>query len=70
VREFAVFMNQAATNSGINHAALAIVDGALTGAKPCVWTVASGPGLTEKQVQATWIEEYNGGRVIAGDGSQ
>jgi hypothetical protein len=81
VDEFAVFMNQAATNSGINHATLVIVDGALTGAKPCVWTVASGPpscdpalgnqydrvrdavlaplGLTEKQVQATWIEEYN-----------
>lgn len=82
VDEFAVFMNQAATNSGINHATLVIVDGALTGAKPCDWTVASGRpscdpalenqydrvrdavlaplGLTEKQVQATWIEEYNG----------
>jgi hypothetical protein len=82
VDEFAAFMNQAATNSGVNHATLAIVNGALTGAMPCVWTVASGPpscaptlgnqydrvrdtvlaplGLTEKQVQAAWIEEYNG----------
>jgi len=82
VDEFAVFMNQAASNSGVNHATLAIVNGALTGAMPCVWTVTSGPpscnpslgnqydrvrdmvlaplGLTEKQVQAAWIEEYNG----------
>ncbi len=82
VDEFAVFMNQAATNSGVNHATLVIVNGALTGALPCVWTVVSGPpscdptlgnqydrirdmvlaplGLTEKQVQAAWIEEYNG----------
>ena len=74
-------MNQAATNSGVNHATLAIVNGAVTGAMPCVWTVVSGPppcnptlgnlydrvrdmvlaplGLTEKQVQAAWIEEYN-----------
>jgi hypothetical protein len=82
VDEFAVFMNQAASNSGVNHATLRIVNGALTGAMPCVWTVTSGPpscnpsmgnqydrvrdmvlaplGLTEKQVQAAWIEEYNG----------
>ncbi len=82
VDEFAVFVNQAASNSGVNHATLAIVNGALTGAMPCVWTVTSGPpscnpslgnqydrvrdmvlaplGLTEKQVQAAWIEEYNG----------
>jgi len=81
VDEFTVFMNQAATNSGVNHATLAIVNGAVTGAMPCVWTVVSGPppcnptlgnlydrvrdmvlaplGLTEKQVQAAWIEEYN-----------
>jgi len=82
VDEFAVFVNQAATNSGVNHATLSIVNGALTGAMPCVWSVTSGPpscdptlgnqydrvrdvvlaplGLTEKQVQAAWIEEYNG----------
>jgi len=82
VDEFAVFLNQAASNSGVNHTTLVIVNGALTGAMPCVWTVVSGPppcnptlgnqfdrvrdmvlaplGLTEKQVQAVWIEEYNG----------
>jgi uncharacterized protein YjdB len=82
VDEFAVFMSQAATNAGVNHTALVIVNGALSGAMPCVWTVTSGAppcnptqgnqydrvrdmvlaplGLTEKQVQATWIEEYNG----------
>jgi hypothetical protein len=41
--EFAVFVNQAATNSGVNHATLAIVNGALAGAMPCVWAVVSGP---------------------------
>ncbi len=82
VDEFTVFVNQAAANSGVNHATLVIVNGALSGAMPCVWTVAGGPpscnptlgnqydrvrdtvlaplGLTEKQVQAAWIEEYNG----------
>lgn len=82
VDEFTVFLNQAATNSGVNHATLVIVNAALTGAMPCVWTVASGLppcnpslgnqydrvrdtvlaplGLTEKQIQAAWIEEYNG----------
>jgi Bacterial Ig-like domain (group 2) len=82
VDEFAVFMKQAATNSGVNQATLVIVNGALSGAMPCVWTVATGLpscnptlgnqydrvrdtvltplGLTEKQVQAAWIEEYNG----------
>ncbi len=82
VDEFTVFVKQAATNSGVNHATLAIVNGALTGTMPCVWAVVSGPppcnpslgnqfdrvrdtvlaplGLTEKQVQAAWIEEYNG----------
>jgi hypothetical protein len=82
VDEFAVFINQAATNAGVNQATLTIVNGALAGAMPCVWAVASGPppcnlasgnqydrvrdtvlaplGLTEKQVQAAWIEEYNG----------
>ena len=90
VDEFAVFMNQAPTNSGVNHATLVIVNGAVTGASPCVWTVVSGPpscdptlgnqydrirdmvlaplGLAEKQVQAAWIEEYNGDP--AGDGFQ
>ena len=82
VDEFTAFMNQAAANSGVNHATLVIVNGALSGAMPCVWTVASGVpscnpssgnqydrvrdtvlaplGLTEKQVQAAWVEEYNG----------
>lgn len=82
VDEFTVFMNQAATNSGVNQATLVIVNGALSGAMPCVWTVVSGLppcnptlgnqydrvrdtvlaplGLTEKQIQAAWIEEYNG----------
>lgn len=82
VDEFTVFLNQAATNSGVNHATLVIVNAALTGAMPCVWTVAGGLppcnpslgnqydrvrdtvlaplGLTEKQIQAAWIEEYNG----------
>jgi hypothetical protein len=81
VDEFTAFMNQAASNSGVNHATLVIVNGALTGAIPCSWAVASGPpscdpalgnqydrvrdsvliplGLTENQVQAAWIEEYN-----------
>jgi hypothetical protein len=82
VDEFAAFLNQAAANSGVNHTTLVIVNGALSGAMPCVWTAASGAppcnqaqgnqydrvrdtvlaplGLTEKQVQAAWIEEYNG----------
>jgi hypothetical protein len=81
VDEFVPFMNQAGTNSGVNHATLVIVNGALSGAMPCIWTVASEPpscnpslgnqydrvrdtvlaplGLTEKQVQAAWVEEYN-----------
>jgi hypothetical protein len=79
--EFTVFINQAATDSAVNHGTLVIVNGALSGAMPCVWAVVSGPpscdptlgnqydrvrdtvlaplGLTEKQVQAAWIEEYN-----------
>ena len=90
VDEFAAFMNQAAANSSVNHATLVIVNGALSGAMPCVWTVASGLppcdpslgnqydrvrdsvlaplGLTEKQIQAAWIEEYNADP--AGDGFQ
>lgn len=90
VDEFAVFINQAAVSPGVNHATLVIVNGAVSGAEPCVWTVASGVppcdptvgnqydhvrdavlaplGLTEKQIQAAWIEEYNGDP--AGDGFQ
>lgn len=88
VDEFAVFVNQAEVNPGVNHATLIIVNGAVSGAEPCVWTVASGTppcdpslgnqfdrvrdtilaplGLTEKQIQAAWIEEYNSDP--AGDG--
>ena len=90
VDEFAVFVNQAAVSPGVNHATLVIVNGAVSGAEPCVWTIASGVppcdpslgnqydrvrdavlaplGLSEKQIQAAWTEEYNSDP--AGDGFQ
>jgi hypothetical protein len=64
------FAGQAAANSIVNHANLAIVDGAMGGQAASVWVSPSAPnynrvrdeqlaplGLTEAQVQAVWLKQ-------------
>jgi len=64
------FAGQAAANSIVNHASLAIVDGAMGGQAASVWVSPSAPnynrvrdeqlaplGLAEAQVQAVWLKQ-------------
>jgi len=68
------FMGQASADASVNHATLAIVNGARGGQDAATWDAATDAnydsvrlnrlqplGLSEKQVQAVWIKQANAG---------
>jgi hypothetical protein len=72
------FMGQAATDSAVNHTALAIVDGARGGQDASTWTSPTSMnydlimqnwltpmGLTEAQVQVIWLKEADAGPSVS-----
>jgi hypothetical protein len=72
------FMGQAAADSGVNHASLAIVNGAAGGQSASTWDSPADAnydrvrdtrlvpvGLTENQVQAVWVKVANPGPTVS-----
>lgn len=72
------FMGQAAADAGVNHATLAIVNGAMGGRSANFWTSAAAAdydrirdtklvpqGLGEKQVQAVWLKVADAGPTVS-----